>query len=239
MISVKQQIVVETSQPRAFRTFTDGIDRWWPREPPIGTSPIERMILEPRASGRWYSICRDGSEIDVGKVVAWEPPTRLVLTWQITAQRQYDPASSTELEIGFIAEGPRRTRVELEHRQFERDGAGSGTVKQTFASDDAWLASLQAYAGATTQPKYVMFYESTPEGLALAPQHFPAHRDRLDLFCRRGTLLMAGPLADGTGRALGVFTTRQAAEDFIAGDPFVVHGVVARWTIVEWKDVLF
>jgi len=99
--------------------------------------------------------------------------------------------------------------------------------------------STKAYAGATTQSKYVMFYESTPQGLALAPQHIAAHRDRLDQFCRRGTLLMAGPLADGTGRALGVFTTQKAAEDFIAGDPFVLHGVVARWTIVEWKDVLF
>lgn len=239
MISVKKQIVVETSQQRAFRTFTDGIDRWWPREHHIGQSPLERMVLEPRAGGRWYSISQDGSEVEVGKVVAWEPPSRLVLTWQITAQWQYDPAFSTEVEISFIAEGPRRTRVELEHKQLERYGADSETVKQTFESDDAWLASLKAYAGATTASKYVMFYETTPECLALAPQHLAAHRDRLDLFCRRGTLLMAGPLADGTGRALGVFTTQKAAEDFIAGDPFVVHGVVARWTVVEWKDVLF
>ncbi|HEX3477537.1 MAG TPA: hypothetical protein VHT91_21090 [Kofleriaceae bacterium] len=58
MTSVKKQIVVETSQQRAFRTFTDGIDRWWPREHHIGASPLERVIVEPRAGGRWYSICR-------------------------------------------------------------------------------------------------------------------------------------------------------------------------------------
>lgn len=239
MISVKKQIVVETSQHRAFRTFTDGIDRWWPRDHHIGQSPLARMVVEPRAGGRWYSICKDGSEIGVGKVVAWEPPSRLVLTWQITAQWQYDPEFSTEVEVSFIAEGPRRTRVELEHRQLERYGVESETLRKMFESDEAWLASLQAFAGAATASKFVMFYESTPEGLARARDHFAAHRDRLDEFNARGTLLMAGPLLDPSGRALGVFTSREAAEDFIGGDPFVVHGVVARWSVVEWKDVLF
>lgn len=239
MISVKKQIVVETSQQRAFRTFTDGIDRWWPREHHIGASPLERMIVEPRAGGRWYSVCKDGSEVDIGKVVAWEPPARLVLTWQITAHWQYDPAFSTEVEVGFFAEGPRRTRVELEHKQLERYGAQAETVRKTFESDEAWLASLQAFGRATGQPKYVMFYDSTPEGLARAREHFAAHRDRLDLFCGRGTLVMAGPLLDSTGRALGVFTSREAAEEFIAGDPFVIHGVVSSWTVVPWNDVLF
>jgi len=238
MISVKKQIVVETSQPRAFRTFTDGIDRWWPREHHIGKSPLERMVVEPRSGGRWYSICKDGSEVDVGKVVAWEPPGRLVLTWQITADWQYDPEFSTEIEVSFVAEGARRTRVELEHKQLERYGAAADAMKNTFESDDAWAAQLAAFARATVQPKYVMTYDATPEGLAKAREHLPAHRDRLDAFCARGTLLMAGPVMDGTGRALGVFTTREAADEFIREDPFVVHGVVASWTVVEWNEVL-
>ena len=238
MTSIKKQIVVETSQQRAFRTFTDGIDRWWPREHHIGASPLERMVLEPRAGGRWYSICRDGSEVDVGKVLAWEPPDRLVLAWQITASWQYDPAFSTEIEIGFIVEAPRRTRVELEHKQLERYGADAEAVKKTFESDDAWLAQLVAFARAAVATKYVMFYEATPEGLARARDHLPAHRERLDQFQGRGTLLMAGPLLDTTGRALGIFTTRAAAEEFIRDDPFVVHGVVSRWTVVEWNEVL-
>lgn len=86
--------------------------------------------------------------------------------------------------------------------------------------------------------KYLMTYESTPEGLAKARAHFAAHRDRLNQFHARGSLLMAGPLLDTSGRALGVFTTREAAEEFIRDDPFVVHGVVARWTVVEWNEVL-
>ena len=238
MISVKKQIVVEASQQRSFRTFTDGIDRWWPREHHIGASPLERMIVEPRAGGRWYSVCKDGSEVEVGKVVAWEPPGRLVLAWQLTAAWQYDPAFSTEIEVGFFAEGPRRTRVELEHKQLERYGADAETVKKTFESDDAWAASLAAFGRAVVQPKHVMFYETTPDGLAKVPEHIAGHIARLDLFQARGTLVMAGPLLDGTGRALGIFTTRAAAEEFIREDPFVVHGVVARWTVVEWKEVL-
>ena len=86
--------------------------------------------------------------------------------------------------------------------------------------------------------KYVMFYESTPETLAKAPALFAGHRARLDEFKARGTLLMAGPLRDGSGRAIGVFTTRDAAEEFIAGDPFVTGGAVAKHSVVEWQEVL-
>ena len=239
MISIKKQIVVETSQQRAFRTFTDGIDRWWPREHHIGASPLDRMVLEPRAGGRWYSICQDGSEVDVGVVVAWEPPGRLVLTWQLTAQWQYDPAFSTEFEVGFFAEAPRRTRVELEHKQLERYGADAEVMRKMLDSEDAWAHSLTGFAGAVGRPKFVMVYEPAAEDLANAQAHLAAHRDRLDQFQARGTLVMAGPLLDGTNRALGIFTSREAAEDFIQGDPFVIHGVVVRWSIAEWNEVLY
>jgi len=238
VISVKKHVVVETNQQRAFRTFTDGIDRWWPREHHIGKSPLDRVVLEPRPGGRWYAVCQDGSEVDTGKVLVWEPPDRLVLAWQITAQWQYDPAFSTELEVRFVAEGPRRTRVELEHRQLERYGAEAEKLRALFDADDAWARHLAALARTAVAPKYVMLYDTSPEGLAQARDHLAAHRDRLELFQARGTLLMAGPVLDGSGRALGVFTTREAAEDFIRGDPFVVHGVVARWTIAEWNEVL-
>ncbi|MFL6621345.1 MAG: YciI family protein [Sulfurifustaceae bacterium] len=86
--------------------------------------------------------------------------------------------------------------------------------------------------------KYVMFYETTPEGLAKARAHFPAHRARLDEFHTHGVLLMAGPLTDGAGGAIGIFRTREAAEEFVRGDPFVLNGVVSKWTIREWNEVL-
>lgn len=84
--------------------------------------------------------------------------------------------------------------------------------------------------------KYVMVYEPAPEGRAKAGQYFAAHRARLDRFHAQGTLLMAGPLEDGT--ALGIFTTREAAEEFVREDPFVLGGVVGRVTIREWNEVL-
>jgi hypothetical protein len=86
--------------------------------------------------------------------------------------------------------------------------------------------------------KYVMFYDVTPEGMALARANFPAHRARLDEFHARGTLLLAGPLGSPPEGALGVFITREAAEEFIAGDPFVLNGVVSKWRILEWREVL-
>lgn len=90
--------------------------------------------------------------------------------------------------------------------------------------------------------KYVMWYESNPEGLEKARANFPAHRARLDEFHGRGTLLMAGPLVDPagipSGGAVGVFTSREAAEEFIEGDPFIVNGVVSTWSVLAWAEVL-
>jgi hypothetical protein len=99
-------------------------------------------------------------------VLAWEPPDRLVLIWQITAQWQYDPAFSTEIEVGFFADGPRRTRVELEHKQLENYGAAAEQMKKTFDADDAWVGLLAAFARTAVQPKYLMTYDTSPEGLA-------------------------------------------------------------------------
>jgi uncharacterized protein YciI len=86
--------------------------------------------------------------------------------------------------------------------------------------------------------KAVMFYEVAPDGLAKASAHIAAHRARLDAFHARGALLMAGPYANPAEGALGVFTSRSEAEAFIQGDPFVLHGVVAKWSVREWNEVL-
>ena len=87
--------------------------------------------------------------------------------------------------------------------------------------------------------KHVMSYRSVPDFRALAAEHGPAHVARLHEFHDRGVLLMAGPLAEPlNGDALGVFVSREAAEEFIAGDPFVLHGVVAEWTVRPWIEAL-
>jgi uncharacterized protein len=86
--------------------------------------------------------------------------------------------------------------------------------------------------------KTVMSYEVTPDGLSKARANIEAHRARLKEFHGRGVLLMAGPFADPTEGAMGVFTTREAAEEFIQGDPFVTNGVVSHWSLREWNEVL-
>jgi uncharacterized protein YciI len=86
--------------------------------------------------------------------------------------------------------------------------------------------------------KYVMFYENGPDTRALARLHIEAHRARFMDFHRRGLLLMTGPFMDADGGAIGIFTTREAAEEFAHDDPFVTNGVVARWSVREWNEVL-
>jgi uncharacterized protein YciI len=84
--------------------------------------------------------------------------------------------------------------------------------------------------------KYLMLYETVPAGLALAPPHFAAHRARLAAFHAQGTLLMAGPLMNPTDGAIGLFTTREAAEEFMREDPFLLNGVVQKATLREWAE---
>lgn len=145
---VKKRVMVAASVDRAFRVFTDGIDTWWPREHHIGASPMARFILEPRAGGRWYSVCEDGSECDTGKVLAWDPPRRVLLAWQITAEWKYDPSFVTEVEVTFTPEGPRRTRVDLEHRDLDRFGAGAADMRKGIDSSGGWTLTLETFARA-------------------------------------------------------------------------------------------
>jgi uncharacterized protein YciI len=87
--------------------------------------------------------------------------------------------------------------------------------------------------------KYVMTYRAADDFLPLAQQHYPAHAERVQVFAGRGELLMVGTFDEPMdGAAMGVFTTREAAEEFIAGDPFVRNGVVAEWSVRAWNEVL-
>jgi uncharacterized protein YndB with AHSA1/START domain len=142
---VIKQFVVEASQERAFQVFTDGIDRWWPREHHIGKSPLKRAVIEPKMGGRWYAICQDDTECDTGKVLAWDPPRRLVLSWQLTAQWVFDSSFVTEIEVTFTAEGPNRTLVRFEHRNLERYGEAAPELRKRIAAQDGWGKTLDAF----------------------------------------------------------------------------------------------
>jgi uncharacterized protein YciI len=236
-INLKKSISVEATQQRAFRVFTEGMGRWWPQDHHIGKAALERMVVEPRTGGRWYEQLVDGSECQIGSVLAWEPYGRVVLAWQVTAEWKFDPSFVTEVEVTFTSEGPRKTLVQLEHKNIERFGAAAEEMKKAFESDGGWNLTMGLFSKALAAPKYMMIYASTPESRKNAPAVFAAHNARLHEFNRRGKLLMAGPVMS-TGDAYGIFTSKEAAEEFVAGDPFVTGGVVTSHSIVEWMDVL-
>ena len=147
---VRQSITVEAPIERAFTFFTDHLDSWWPRDYKIGATDMKTAVLEGKEGGRWYEQDVDGSECDWGRVLAWEPPTRLVLSWQISTSWQYEPelARSSEVEVRFTAESPTRTRVDLEHRGIDRHGPGSDQMRSAVAGEGGWPRVLAQFAEA-------------------------------------------------------------------------------------------
>jgi uncharacterized protein YndB with AHSA1/START domain len=144
---VRKSVRVEAGAARAFEVFTAGLSRWWPHSHHIGTAPMKEGVIEPRLGGRWYERGEDGSECEWGKVLVWEPPTRLVLAWNIDPQFKYDPSRFSEVEVLFIAESPTATRVELEHRKLERFGVEAGEQMRTSVdAPNGWTAIMALYA---------------------------------------------------------------------------------------------
>jgi uncharacterized protein YndB with AHSA1/START domain len=145
--TVNKSITVEASLAHAFEVFTAGFDSWWPRSHHIGPSPMQQAIVESRAGGRCYTLQEDGTECDWGRILEWEPPHRFVLAWQITPEWGYQPdlARSSEVEIRFTEEAPGRTRVDLEHRHFERMGPGGASMREGVGAPGGWGTLLEQF----------------------------------------------------------------------------------------------
>jgi uncharacterized protein YndB with AHSA1/START domain len=143
---IRKSMVIKADPEKAFSTFTAGIARWWPPAFSIGTSPQKHVVMEPRAGGRWFEIGEDGSECDWGKVLAWEPPGRVVLSWQIGGDWKYHPDLVTELEAKFTQLGAKETRVDFEHRKLEALGDTAEAVRAQLES--GWPGLLEAFAAA-------------------------------------------------------------------------------------------
>jgi len=147
--AVRKSTLVHAPQAHAFTVFTERMSDWWPLQSHhIGSQPAQRAIVEPRAGGRWFERAADGSECDWGRVVTWEPPHRLVLSWDIGADWKSHPGLGTEVEVRFIADGPDTTRVELEHRHLERYADKAAEMRGIFESDGGWGMLLAAFAKA-------------------------------------------------------------------------------------------
>jgi uncharacterized protein YndB with AHSA1/START domain len=146
--AVRESITVSADQALAFQVFADQVGSWWPREYSIGESDMADFVFEPRSGGRWYEVGVDGSECETGRVLAYEPPDRLVLAWHLTADWRYDPdpAHASEVEIRFLAESEDRTRVVIEHRNFERHGEAAEAIRSGVASRGGWGHCLAVFA---------------------------------------------------------------------------------------------
>ena len=149
--SVSTSTVVETPIEHAFEVFTVGIGTWWPESHHILEGELKEMVFEPHAGGHIRDIATDGRECQWSRVLVYEPPTRVVFSWDISLawQVETDPSRCSEVEVRFTADGDSRTLVELEHRHIDRHGEGWERMRDAVGSPGGWdLGRFAAVAAA-------------------------------------------------------------------------------------------
>jgi uncharacterized protein YndB with AHSA1/START domain len=146
--AVSTSIVVDAPVERAFAVFTEDIASWWPQEHHMFQGQESHMVLEPKEGGRIYELGADGSEWKWSHVLVWEPPQRLVFTWEISPQwsLETDMAKASEVEVRFSAEDAGHTRVDVEHRHLDRHGDGWEDLRDAMGSPGGWPLELAALA---------------------------------------------------------------------------------------------
>jgi uncharacterized protein YndB with AHSA1/START domain len=146
--SVRKEIVVEAPIGRAFSVFTEQFDSIKPREHNMLGVEIAETVFEAREGGRIYDRGIDGSECHWARVLAYEPPERVVFSWDISPRWQIesDLDKTSEVEVRFVSETPERTRVELEHRNLDRHGEGWEGGRDAVGSEGGWPLYLQRFA---------------------------------------------------------------------------------------------
>ncbi len=146
--SVRSSIVVDAPIERAFAVFTEGIGTWFPPQYNLLEVEIAERVFEPRVGGQVYDRGTDGSECHWARVLAYEPPERVVISWDISPhwQIETDPAKTSEVDVRFISETPERTRVDLEHRNLDRHGDGWEQTLASIGGDGGWPGCLRSFA---------------------------------------------------------------------------------------------
>jgi uncharacterized protein YndB with AHSA1/START domain len=146
--AVRSSIVVDAPIERAFSVFTDGIGSWWPPEHHVLQAELAEMVFEPRQGGYVYDRGVDGSECRWARVLVYQPPGRVVISWDVSPQWQVEsnPERTSEVEIRFVSEGSARTRVELEHRNLDRHGEGWQQMRDAVGSSGGWEVGMRRFA---------------------------------------------------------------------------------------------
>jgi uncharacterized protein YndB with AHSA1/START domain len=147
---VRASVEVQAPIERAFEVFTEEIGSWWNPDHHIVEGELAEMVFEPRVGGHVYDRATDGSECRWARVLAFEPPHRFVISWDINLQwkLETDPARTSEIEVRFTSQGEGRTLVELEHRNLDRHGEGFEGMRDAVGSPGGWQAGMQAFAEA-------------------------------------------------------------------------------------------
>jgi len=145
---VRREIVVDAPIDKAFTVFTDRFGDFKPPEHNLLCVPIAETVFEPKVGGNIVDRGEDGSECRWARILAYDPPHRVVFSWDIgpTWQIETNPDQTSEVEVTFTAETPDRTRVELEHRHIDRHGPGWESVRDGIAEDQGWPLYLDRYA---------------------------------------------------------------------------------------------
>jgi len=146
--AVQATTVVNASPERAFEIFTSEIGTWWNPEHHILQAELAEMVFETHVGGHVIDRGVDGSECRWARVLAYEPPARVVISWDINLQWQIeqDPARTSEIEVSFVEEKPGRTRVTLEHRHLDRHGDGWEQMRAAIGSPGGWSSGLELFA---------------------------------------------------------------------------------------------
>lgn len=146
--AVRKQVVVTAPIAQAFAAFTERFGEFKPPEHNLLEAPIAETVFEPRVGGHIYDRATDGSVCRWARILAYEPPHRVVFSWDIgpTWQIETDPELTSEVEVRFVAESPNKTRVELEHRNLDRHGPGWQSVSDGVGNDQGWPLYLTRYA---------------------------------------------------------------------------------------------
>lgn len=145
---IRKSVIVAAPVEKAFALFVGRFDAIKPREHNLLPVPIAETVFEPRVGGHIYDVGVDGSKCRWARVLAYEPPTRLVFSWDIgpTWRLEPDPLKTSEVEVRFIAESATQTRVELEHRYLERHGSAWQSVADGVEGEAGWPLYLHRYA---------------------------------------------------------------------------------------------